>query len=256
MSIDLRLGDNVEVMRSLPDGSIDLIVTSPPYDDLRAYASGCSFDFEGVAEQSLRVLKPGGVLVWVVNDGTKDGSESGTSFRQALRFKEIGFRLHDTMIWRKPNPMPCGSPLTYTPAFEFMFVFSKGKPKVVNRLMEPCKNAGKINTGISRRDGIRHLKSGHGRPVKSHKPRINVWDYCLGTNRFPEHPAVFPLQLATDHLASWSNPDDTVLDPFMGSGTTGLACLNAGRNFIGIELSPEYYAIAQQRISETLTLVG
>lgn len=261
MTIDLRLGDNVEVMRGLPGESIDMIVTSPPYDDVRTYASGHSFDFEGVAEQSMRLLKPGGVLVWVVNDGTKDGSESGTSFRQALRFKEIGFRLHDTMIFAKQTYVPL-THRRYEQAFEFMFVLSKGRPKTFNPLTDPCIMAGVIigKTNKHYRDGTNpSAMSGNGKPRKDRKIRSNVWKYSCGSSSgdgSTGHPAPFPLQLATDHIVSWSNPGDTVLDPFMGSGTTGLACLNAGRNFIGIELSPEYLAIAQQRTSETLVLVG
>lgn len=257
MSIDLRLGDNVDVMRGLPGESIDLIVTSPPYDDVRTYASGHAFDFEGVAGQSLRLLKPGGVLVWVVNDGTKDGSESGTSFRQALRFQEIGLRRHDTMIYEKKNPVPLNH-RRYEQAFEFMFVFSKGRLKTFNPLTEPCVTAGKIANGRTHyRDGEKLTSfAGNGKAYKESKIRSNVWRYAVGTEDVKGHPAVFPLPLATDHVISWSNPGDTVLDPFMGSGTTGVACLNTGRNFIGIELSPEYHAIAKQRTSETLVLVG
>lgn len=255
MTIDLRLGDNVEVMRGLPGESIDLIVTSPPYDDVRTYASGHSFDFEGVAEQSLRLLRPGGVLVWVVNDGTKDGSESGTSFKQAIHFKAIGFRLHDTMIYEKANYVPL-THRRYEQAFEFMFVLSKGRPKTFNPLTEPCVNAGKIRGNSTHyRDGAKlSTISGAGEPYGETKIRPNFWRYSVGTERIKGHPAIFPLQLATDHVVSWSNPGDTVLDPFAGSGTTLVACINTGRNGIGIEKAPAYFAIAQQRTSDTLTL--
>lgn len=246
--IDLRLGDNVKVMRDLPDASIDLIVTSPPYDDVRTYASGHAFDFEGVAGHSLRLLKPGGVLVWVVNDGTKDGSESGTSFKQALHFKSIGFRLHDTMIYEKANFVPL-THRRYEQAFEFMFVLSKGSPKTWNPLVSPCVHAGDSRkTSRHYRDGkdLGGL-SGAGKPYKDTKIRPNFWRYTNGKDGVKGHPAVFPLQLATDHILSWSNPSDTVLDPFVGSGTTLVACVNTGRHGIGIELSPEYHSIAEKR---------
>jgi site-specific DNA-methyltransferase (adenine-specific) len=249
--IDLHCGDNVEVMRDLPDSSIDLIVTSPPYDDVRTYASGHAFDFEGVASHCLRVLKPGGVLVWVVNDGTKNGSESGTSFKQALRFKEIGFRLHDTMIFGKRNIVPL-THRRYEQAFEFMFVLSKGSPRTFNPIVEPCINAGRTRGNSKHyRDGEKlSVIGGARKPYNDTKIRENIWWYSVGRVKTVGHPAVFPLQLAADHIVSWSNPGDTVLDPFMGSGTVGVACLNAGRSFIGIELAPTYFAIAESRIAE------
>lgn len=235
----------------MDDASIDLILTSPPYDNLRAYAAGSAFDFPGVADQCKRLLKPGGVLVWVVGDQTINGSESGTSFVHALHFKSIGLNLHDTMIWRKLTPMPCGSTSRYTSAFEFMFVLSKGSPKTVNRIMEPCKRAGVVNqgSGFIRSGGIPRRRTSLGKPIKVEKPRHNVWDYANCQDSYIEHPAVFPLQLATDHILSWSNPGDSVLDPFAGSGTTLEACLSTDRNGIGIDISPEYLAIAERRIA-------
>jgi DNA modification methylase len=251
--IDLRCGDCLDVMKTLPDGSVDLVVTSPPYDNLRQYGSGCSFDFEGVAAECKRVLAPGGVLVWVVNDQTTNGSESGTSFRQALHFKSIGLRLHDTMIYAKTNYVPLNHP-RYEQVFEFMFVLSKGRPATVNKLLIPCKTAGKT-VGTHRRGLHGHGDAliplhGQGKPTKAMKPRGNVWYYSTSGNTTPEHPAVFPLQLATDHVLSWSNPGDVVLDPFTGSGTTGEAAIRAGRRFIGIERDPSYFAIAERRIAD------
>jgi DNA modification methylase len=251
--IDLRLGDCVAKTAEITDASIDLILTSPPYDNLRRYHSGSSFDFEALAGQLKRVLKPGGVLVWVVGDQTIDGGETGTSFRQSLHFQSIGLRRHDTMIWNKLNPMQCGSRICYTPSFEFMFVHSNGRPVTVNRIVEPCKQAGKATNGIGKRDGVRHAKSGRGRPVKAEKPRGNVWGYSVGSGRYLGHPAVFPLQLAIDHILSWTNPGDVVLDPFVGSGTVGEACLKTDRDFIGIDISPAYLAIAERRIAAEIT---
>ena len=134
-------GDCLEVMKSIPDKSIDMVLTSPPYDNLRDY-KGYTFNFEGIAQEIYRVLKDGGVCVWIVGDATIKGSETGTSFRQALYFKEIGFNLHDTMIWYKTNPMPYIKKNCYTPCFEYMFVFSKGKPNTFNPIMIECKTKG------------------------------------------------------------------------------------------------------------------
>jgi DNA modification methylase len=244
--VRLMLGDCVARMAELPAESVDLILTSPPYDGLRRYAAGSAFDFEATAGQCRRLLKPGGVLVWVVGDRTVDGSETGTSFRQALHFKAIGLNLRDTMIWKKANPFSGGDKKShYRGEFEFMFVLSNGLPATINLLHEPCKTAGQI----------RNYTRQHGRAMPSKfvttaesKVRGNVWEYAVGL-RDHGHPAVFPLQLAVDHILSWTNPGDVVLDPFVGSGTTMLACLQTDRRGIGIDVSPEYLAIAERRLA-------
>ena len=244
-------GDNVEVMRGMPDNCIDLTVTSPPYDNLRSY-NGFSFNFEEVAKELYRITKPGGVVVWVVGDATINGSETGTSFRQALYFKEIGFNLHDTMIWFKPNPVPqFPSIKRFTSAFEYMFVFGKGKIKTFNPLMEKSKTAGKV---ISRRNKSAFALQSADRPrnadtiVKDEKRKINVWTIGVGGSSNKEHPAIFPEQLANDHIISWSNPGDLVFDPFVGSGTTCKMAILNGRNYLGIDISEEYCQIARKRI--------
>ena len=255
--VTLRHGDCLEAMATLPDGCIDLTVTSPPYDNLRTY-NGYTFDFEGIARELYRVTKQGGVVVWVVGDATIKGSETGTSFRQALYFKDVcGFNLHDTMIYQRSR-----APLNhsrYEQHFEYMFVLSKGSPVKFNPKVEPCKQAGKSRAGITMRQaaGNGQLALAHKTQgaVKSHKIAGNVWSYAVGNNGSAtdrlahKHPAIFPEQLAADHIASWSNPGDVVLDPFMGSGTTGKMALLAGRKFIGIEISEEYLAIASERIA-------
>jgi DNA modification methylase len=238
-------GDCLEVMKDIPDKSIDLTVTSPPYDNLRDY-NGYTFDFEGIAKELYRITKDGGVVVWVVGDATINGSETGTSFKQALYFKEIGFNLHDTMIWRKPNPMPYIKKDTYTPSFEYMFVLSKGKPKTFNLLREDCKYAGKIlKTNTTNPESIR--KPNQTKPTKDTKIKSNVWDYVVaGTNY--GHPAIFPEKLSEDHILSWSNEGDTILDPMAGSGTTLKMAKKNNRNYIGIEISPEYIDIINKRL--------
>ena len=239
----IMVGDSAIKLKQLPDASVDLTVTSPPYDGLRTY-NGYSFDFEAIARELYRVTKLGGVVVWVVADSTIKGSESGTSFRQALFFKEIGFNLHDTMIYAKKNYIPL-THNRYEQAFEYMFVFSKGRPKTFNGARIPSEQ---ITGGAKffEADGSQrkqHSVSG----VKEDKLKSNMWFYGTGGNR-NGHPATFPLQLPLDHIASWSNPGDVILDPFLGSGTTGEAAVRLGRNFVGIEISREYIDIAYPRI--------
>jgi DNA modification methylase len=252
----LYQGDCLEVMKGMEPDSIDLILTSPPYDNLRKYAAGSSFDFEATAAECKRLLKPGGVLVWVVGDQTKDGDESGTSFRQALHFKSIGLRLHDTMAYGKKNPVPKSTPhRRYEQAFEFMFVLTKGKPKTFNALTEPSKQA-----GVVRVTAPKHRRCGHdpvafhgaGRPIKAEKLRSNIWYYSVKYVTPIGHPATFPLQLAIDHILSWTDPGDTVLDPFVGSGTVLEACIKTGRHGIGIEKAAEYHPIIRRRIAAAL----
>jgi len=252
-------GDCVELMKEIPDDFIDLTVTSPPYDNLRNYNNEVTWNFEKfkeIAKELFRITKPGGVVVWVVGDATIKGSETGTSFRQALYFKEIGFNLHDTMIYGKNESLPLNSN-RYEPVFEYMFVFSKGKPKSVNKLTEPCKNAGRKGGGTYRDvDGKMKHKKGAGKPVKDTKIKGNIWFYDVGNYKTTKdkyaykHPAIFPEQLANDHIISWSNPGDLVLDPFVGSGTTAKMALLNGRNYIGIDISEEYCEIARKRIAE------
>lgn len=249
--VTLYTGDCAQVMRdSIPDDSIDLTVTSPPYDNLRAY-KGFTFDFEAIAAQLWRVTKPGGVVVWVVGDATINGSETGTSFRQALKFMEIGFRLYDTMIWYKINPaIPTEG--RYMDAHEFMFVLSKGKPTTLNLLDDRInRKAGQvdykdtvINKGNAQTTNRKFEIGTYGR-------RFNVWPFQTGNNgqEIVGHVAPFPEDLARDHIASWSNPGDLVLDPMMGSGTTGKMAVKAQRRFIGIEIAAEYVALARERIA-------
>jgi site-specific DNA-methyltransferase (adenine-specific) len=259
----------------IPDNSIDLTVTSPPYDlvdydddgnlvthpgkGLRDY-QGYDWDFASVAAELWRVTKPGGVVVWVVADATVNGSETGTSFRQALGFMELGFRLHDTMIyhWHK-------APLThnrYEQCFEYMFVFSNGKPSIFNPLVEPTKHGGKVfsmkSTAVGFSQGASMRKKPDGRdPVvcKNEKIKSNIWSFKAGrtlpnSEKFVyQHPAIFPEALARDHIISWSNPGDIVFDPLCGSGTTLKMAVEQGRQYIGIDISPEYCELSRQRVS-------
>ena len=256
MKANLILGDCLEKMAEIPDGSVDLTVTSPPYDNLRSY-NGCEWNgdiWRGVIENLYRVTADGGVVVWIVGDATIKGSETGTSFRQALWAMDCGFNLHDTMIWEKSA---CRFPETnrYYPIFEYMFIWSKGKPKSSNLICDrKNKYAGTAVHGTVREkdDSLRQtsaLRLGIDRKIKEYGVRFNVWKLNEEKNSKDfGHPAMFPKQIAMDHIISWSNEGDIVLDPFMGSGTTGVACKNLNRDFIGIELDPGYFEIAKQRI--------
>lgn len=244
--------DCAEGLKKIDSDSIDLVVTSPPYDNLRTY-NGYSFDFERIAQELFRVVKSGGVVVWVVSDGVENGSETGTSFKQALYFKEIGFNLHDTMIWKKET---CAFPeeTRYYQNFEYMFVFSKGKPKTIN-LIEDRKNlwsGARIHGTYRHKDGqsVRRSDKWRESVTKDYGVRFNVWEVITEKNNRTGHPAVFPNKLAHDHIITWSNRGEIVLDPFSGSGTTAIEALNNGRQFIGFEISKDYYAKSIQRIKD------
>lgn len=227
----------LDTMKKMTEGSIDLVVTSPPYDDLRDY-EGYSFDFEAIAKELYRVIKDGGVVVWVVGDATKNGSETGTSFRQALYFMDIGFNLHDTMIYQKNSSKYPARPDSnrYTQIFEYMFVFSKGKPKA-NLICD------KANKWAGHMDWAGKIKQ----PVREFGPRVNIWAYVTSMNS-TGHPAPYPEELARDHILTWSNEGDTVYDPFMGSGTTAKMAILNKRHYIGSEISPNYCKLANARV--------
>jgi site-specific DNA-methyltransferase (adenine-specific) len=244
-------GDCLEKMKEIESGSVDMVLTSPPYDNLRDYGK----DFTGwgdhiwkpCLDEIYRTIKEGGVCVWVVADATIKGSETGTSFKQALYAKKIGFNLHDTMIWHKPNAMPQVDKSRFCQSFEYMFVFSKGKPKNPTPKMVETKNGGKF---LKRGDGNpQNINKKGGGVVNKMRIGFNVINLCVG-GKNNGHPATFPLSLAQDHIKSWSNEGDTVLDCFMGSGTTGVACKSLNRSFIGIEMDDKYFEIAKERITE------
>ena len=257
--------DCLEGMKRIPDGFVDLTVTSPPYDNLRTYNGNIeqwSFEkFQAIAKELYRVTADGGVVVWVVGDATINGSETGTSFRQALYFKEIGFNLHDTMIYEKHNPVPNANN-RYQQSFEFMFVLSKGKPKTTNILLtkrsNECNDKRTFRVKTVNRDKDGEFNEAKYQAIREFVPRRNIWRYKVGlynstTDKIAfRHPAIFPEQLAQDHILSWSNEGDVVLDPFMGSGTTAKMALLNNRNFIGFELDAHYCEIANERIRKAL----
>lgn len=263
-------GDSVEELKKLPDNSVDLVVTSPPYDTLRSYKdlvkdmeekfNGYSFPFEQIATELSRVVKKGGVVVWVVGDAVIKGSETGSSFRQALYFMQQGFKLHDTMIYEKNgSSFPARRDGNrYSQLFEYMFVFSNGaKPKTANLICDkPNRWAGYTHFGkgtIRNKKG--ELIERNIKPIPDFSPRNNIWKYNTGKNYSTkdkvafEHPAIFPEALVQDHILTWTTPGDVVLDPFNGSGTTTKLALLNDRQYIGMEISSEYCDIAEERLN-------
>ncbi|MCP5018879.1 MAG: site-specific DNA-methyltransferase [Ketobacter sp.] len=243
-------GECADMMSKLPSECIDLTCTSPPYDNLRDY-NGFTFDYKPVLQQLYRVTKPGGVVVWVVADATIKGSETGTSFRQALYAMECGFNC-ETMIYQQAGTGAKGSNYYYWQSFEYMFVFAKGQPKTSNRLKDkPNSQHGKKNGQENKvsRMGTRTERGVRVTPKFS--ARTNVWRYQVGNNGDDKtnHQAPFPESLARDHILSWSNPGDLVLDPFMGSGTTAKMAYQNGRNYLGFDISAEYVELAKKRVA-------
>lgn len=248
-------------LKKIPSESIDMTITSPPYDSLRTYSNNetnWTYDkFKAIANQLYRVTKNGGVVVWIVSDETINGSESGTSFRQALYFKEIGFNIHDTMIWNKGGFSAVGALKTrYAPVFEYMFIFSKGKIKTFNPINDHVnKISGKIIQKTKRladgtvRKGKSYISNEFGR-------RYNIWEIFPQRQRGKDvHPAPFPEELVSDHIISWSNIGDVILDPFMGSGTTAISCIKLKRQCIGIELNQHYCEMTRDRIHKFNKLI-
>jgi site-specific DNA-methyltransferase (adenine-specific) len=256
----------LDTMSKISDNFLDLTVTSPPYDDIRTYNNniknsdefnGYSFPFEEIARELYRVTKKGGIVVWVVNDAMSKGSESLSSFRQALYFKEIGFLVHDTMIYRKLNPVP-NAGTRYQQMFEYMFVFSKGKPKTTNISLRQRSNKCNDKRTYRKKKFVRDKNGEFSEGdyfIKEMVPDYNIWDFYVGGGNSTndkiafKHPAIFPEELAKKHIESWSNEGDLVYDPFMGSGTTSKMCILNNRNYIGSELSEEYCNIEKERLS-------
>lgn len=246
-------GDNVSVLSTFPNECIDLTITSPPYDNIRCY-NGYSVQITELATQLYRILKQGGICIWVVQDEFVDGSRTLTSFKQALEFQRIGFRMHDVMMYLKPPQFPGN--IRYSNSFEYMFVLSKGEPKTVHLLRDRINKNPKNMSKTVRGDSGKLHKVNTDRCSNVFGYRWNTWLYFPGNNPetysdpfAPQHPAIFPEELVVDHLLSWSNEGDLVLDPFLGSGTTAKMAKALNRHYVGVEISQEYCTLAEQRIA-------
>ena len=246
------VADCVEFMQVMGEETVDLVVTSPPYDDIRDY-NGYSFDSRKIASELYRIVKQGGVVIWVVGDRIKKGNRSLTSFKQALEFQSEGFNVHDVMIYKKKNT-PFMRKNAYTNCFEFMFVFTKGSPKTFNPLKEPTVRSGmEMLVANKKSDGVNKkvLKE-----LKKEKTKNNIWEYAVGLggstndrNAF-KHPAIFPEKLAEDHILSWSNEGDLVYDPMCGSGTVCKMAMKNNRHYLGTDISEEYIQITKERLKQ------
>ncbi|MCL2185226.1 MAG: site-specific DNA-methyltransferase [Treponema sp.] len=240
-------------MQKLDDEYIDLTITSPPYDELRNY-NGFSFNIDNIIKELYRITKTGGVVVWVVGDKIKKGNRTLTSFKHALAFQQAGFNVHDVMIYKKKNT-PFMRSNAYTNCYEFMFIFTKGSPKTFNPLMEKTVRNGLEMAVFNKGPDGKNKKTLV--ELKKEKTKNNIWEYAVGLGGTTndkiafKHPAIFPEQLAEDHILSWTNPDDIVFDPMCGSGTTCKMALLNNRNYLGCDISIEYVTNAKLRIKQT-----
>lgn len=231
----------------------DLCVTSPPYDSLRDY-EGIEWDHKVFMQIARRLRQSVSNIVWIVGDASIDGGESGSSFKQALYFIKLGYKLHDTMIWQKRGfSMP--SHTRYHQIFEYMFVFRRGEIP-----FSPIKDVKNITGGkTTLGKNTFRMKNGEmteraRRPAAEWGMRNNIWKTNTTGQEQPcktlEHPATFPYKLAHDHIVSWSNQGDMIVDPFMGSGTTLRAAKDLRRTAIGIEISEKYCEIAARKMQQ------
>ncbi len=250
-------GDCVPVMQGMRSSTVDMVLTSPPYDNLRLYG-GHNFLVDGVICEIKRVLKPGGVVVWVVGDAVKAGSETATSFKHVIKFMNSGFLLHDTMIFEKnTSSFPARKTGNrYTQIFEYMFVFSHGKPKTAKLICDKeNKWAGWTNWGKqTKRKKDVLVEVPDLKPVPKLSPRNNIWKYTVSggfghkDKSAYEHPATFPQKLAEDHISTWTEKGDVVLDPMCGSGTTCIAAKKLDRKYIGIDINKNYTKLSERRL--------
>jgi DNA modification methylase len=251
----------LDTINKVDEEFVHLTLTSPPYDGLRTY-NGYSFPFEEIAKGLYRITKTGGVVVWIVGDATEKGSETGTSFRQALYFKDVcGFNLHDTMIYQKTGiPFPSNKEAArYNQIFEYMFIFSKGKPKTFNPILKKNKTSGAIRHSRKFRQTDGTMKpSFNGKPIKEYGLENNIWIIQNGMNKSTkdkiafEHPAIFPEELVRKHILTWTNENDIIYDPFMGSGTTAKIAIEENREWFGNELSKEFWKISNERLKNPI----
>lgn len=252
----------IDTLRRMPDDLIDMTITSPPYDDLRDY-KGYHFPVEEIAAGLFQKTKSGGVVIWVVGDRTLNGGETLTSFQHAITFQKAGFKVHDTMIYAKNNPIPSDCGKRYRQCFEYMFCFSKGQPKTFNPITQTIKQEKAFKSFRITKVGRNDLAHDHVAPKERKVDNIfyygdtEVFYYNVGTSSSKDkvafdHPAIFPEQLVEDQIKTWTDAGDLVYDCFMGSGTSAKIAHLTGRNWLGSEVSADYINIAQRRLEQYL----
>jgi len=251
--------DCVEGMKKIPDNSIDLVVTSPPYDQLRDYDGDLSFDIHATGKEIFRILKEGGIAVVVIQDQTKNFAKSLTSFKTIIDWCDnIGFKLFETVIYRKHGSEGAWWTKRFRVDHEYMPIFLKGvRPQYFNKenLKIPSKHGGKIMTGSGSRKTNGETQPTVTRPINKMKCRGTIWNYLMAGDKNPlkrEHPAVFPDAIPKDFIECFCPHNGIVLDPFMGSGSTLVMAGKLNRSFIGFEISDKYCKIAEKRLKKEI----
>ena len=278
MNSRIICGDSRRALRSLPAGLVDTIVTSPPYFQQRDYDDPRQVGLENcpdeyvqslvqVFQQCHRVLNEQGTLWLNMGDKFKNGRLLGMPWRVAFALEEAGWILRSDVIWHKPNAMPHSAKTRPTTDHEYLFLFSKSgkyyydadairEPHVTfsdsskmrggrnhfgkrDSTPEKGKNAGNTNLHNARWDQAFHPKGRNKR---------TVWSVPLGKFR-DAHFAVFPPKLIEPCILAGSPLGGIVLDPFFGAGTVGLVATELGRRYVGVELNPEYVAMARRRLA-------
>lgn len=253
----LLCGDALDVLPTLPVGSVDLTVFSPPYDGIRDYGKNWSLDYKTLGDMLFRVTTDGGVCAVVIGDGAKNFAKSLTTFRWAVDWVDrVGWRLFECCLYQRHGNPGAWWSQRFRVDHEFILLFFRGdRPRHFDKssLMVPSKHSGKVYSGTDRltSGGFKKIEP---KAVNSMKCRGTVWEYATsnteGNRTKLEHPATFPDRLAADLIECFSAPGDLVLDPMCGSGTTCVMAARARRHYLGIEINPEYHAIAEKRIAE------
>ena len=259
-------GDAKEVLKGLPDHSVDLVFTSPPYGDNRKSTyKGPKFDeyvdwFVPIADQIKRVVKPDASFVLNIKERAANGERQTYVLELILALKEQGWIWVEEYIWHKKNSYPGKWPNRFRDAWERCLHFAPSKKfrmyqdEVKVPVGDWAKNRLK---SLSAQDQQRHesqAKSGLGRNVSNWVGRDMV--YPTNVLHLPTecsnrgHSATFPKELPEWFIRLLTTEGDVVLDPFMGSGTTGIACLDNSRHYIGVDISPEYAIIAKDRLAQ------
>lgn len=279
-------GDSLEVLSSLPDESIHCCVTSPPYYALRDYGADGQIGQEDTPEEYIqrlvevfsevkRVLRPDGTL-WLniadtycksVKQGAKQKDMLGIPWRLALVLRQDGWYLRSNIIWEKANPMPESVTDRCTRSYEHIFQLSKSKhyyfdkdaiaepvkDSTLQRLHGGCSGNGKYSQGVPGQTVqtiCRPRKAGDipDEALPTHRNKRDVWHINTGAYS-GKHFAVFPVKLAETCILAGCPEGGIVLDPFFGSGTTGLAAKRNKRHYLGIEINPDYCQLAEERIA-------